>query len=73
VTGYSLPASFNLATIEPSEWLRTLVASILNFNALLLVTLLLTQEHEGAPIAKGYATGLCGLRGTCECLGHPVD
>ena len=31
------------------------------------------QSCKSSCIAKGYATGLCGLRGTCECLGHPVD
>jgi hypothetical protein len=31
------------------------------------------QSCKSNCIAKGYATGFCGLRGTCECLGHPVD
>jgi hypothetical protein len=31
------------------------------------------QSCKAGCIAKGYATGLCGLRGTCECLGHPVE
>jgi len=31
------------------------------------------QSCKSSCIAKGYATGLCGLSGTCECLGHPVD
>ena len=24
-------------------------------------------------IQLGYATGLCGFNGRCECLGHPVE
>jgi hypothetical protein len=31
------------------------------------------QSCKSGCIEKGYATGLCGMRGTCECLGHPVD
>jgi hypothetical protein len=31
------------------------------------------QSCKSNCIAKGYATGFCGLRGACECLGHPVD
>lgn len=31
------------------------------------------QSCKSNCIAKGYATGFCGLRGTCECLGHPID
>jgi hypothetical protein len=31
------------------------------------------QSCKSNCVAKGYATGFCGLRGACECLGHPVD
>jgi hypothetical protein len=31
------------------------------------------QSCRSNCIAKGYGTGFCGLRGACECLGHPVD
>jgi hypothetical protein len=31
------------------------------------------QSCKSNCIAKGYATGFCGLKGACECLGHPVD
>jgi hypothetical protein len=31
------------------------------------------QSCKSGCIGKGYATGICGLRGSCECLGHPVD
>jgi len=31
------------------------------------------QSCKSNCMAKGYATGFCGLRGACECLGHPVD
>jgi hypothetical protein len=31
------------------------------------------QSCRSNCVAKGYGTGFCGLRGVCECLGHPVD
>lgn len=31
------------------------------------------QSCKAKCIGLGYATGLCGLRGTCECLGHPTE
>lgn len=31
------------------------------------------QSCKSKCVSLGYATGLCGLNGRCECLGHPVE
>ena len=31
------------------------------------------QSCKEQCIRLGYGTGICGLNGRCECLGHPVE